>query len=577
MLAAVIAATVAIPASALVLIDFEQPYFVHEDWQIWDFCLIRHDDIYHIYYGAVPQSEPNTLASDHIWHATSTDLIHWTPPEQVLEVSGQAWETAALWAPDVIFHPGTNLWWMFYTSVDTRQNQRICAAWSTDLVDWTRSVDNPVFVPEPPDFLYYPEVGWNECRDPFLYLDEGDTWAMLTTARTPDQAALARVFSLDMELWWQAEHFLLSGSDQPENALESPQYIRRDGIHHLFFHEYASGGISHIAATEEGGWSFEDREIFDQGLAPEVDSFDDDHWLFSRVAPFEEVDLPSLRFVVRVDTLDFREGIETPLVDRFLPLGRWFDVFVGNSVIGNPVFGDNPARRGEDPVGHVGQCWFGSREYFQGPGSGRGQPGQLVGDSATGTLVGYPFTVTGNSMSLLVGGDENIDELFVALVDTEADSVIYRETGAGIETMDLRRWNLVPYIGREVHILIQDLSAAGHINVDHIQESLDFVGVEDLPASAGALVDRGAFPNPFNPHTVIRFEARTDLPCRVAVYDVRGRRVWDTGQFAPVRGLNEVTWTGRTSAGDRVAGGVYVYRVTAADGAAVSGKVTLAP
>ncbi len=570
---------VAGPAAALLTIDFEQAYYVHEDHQVWDFCLVRTGGLYMLFYGAVPVAEPSILASDHLWRSTSPDLVHWSPPAVILSVD-DGWESEAVWAPDVVFDENSGYWWLAYTGVDGLRNQRIGVARSTGLLNWMRSPYNPVQEPEPPDFLYDPEVGWSECRDPFMYRS-GEIWSMLTTVRTPvppgDRTALAVCTSANLLDWSDPQVFLLNDGTTPSAALESSQYHVRGDTHHLFFHEYATGGITHLGASDPSGWSFEDRTLIDQGLAPEVDRFDGDHWLLSRVAPYQEPGQDPLAFVVRVDTLNFGSAGQAPEVVRALPLGRWFSSFVGNSVLGNPVFGDNPARRGEPPVGLVGNGYFGSAEYFQGPLSGRGTAGQQLGDQATGTLVSYPFTVAGNSMSLLVGGTDNIEQCHVELVDLAADTVIYRETGSDNPTMELRRWNLLPHRGREVYLRIRDQDFAGHINLDHIVESMTPVAVDDATPTAAPLVDRGAFPNPFNPRTTIRFEARIDLPCRVEVYDLRGRRIWSTGLFAPRTGVNEVAWTGRGQDGRCAPAGVYVYRIVTVGGDQVSGKVTLAP
>jgi hypothetical protein len=303
------------------------------------------------------------------------------------------------------------------------------------------------------------------------------------------------------------------------------------------------------------------------------------HYVFTRIAPYQEPDRPVLSYVARLDTLIFGDGEQAPLVYKPQPLWRDFADFAGNACLGNPCFGDNPARRGEDPVNLEGNWFFGSREYYQGPLSGRGDAGILIGDSAQGWLVTAPFVIEGASISLLVGGTDNPEHCFVALVDAATDSVLRRATGTGIETMTRRFWDLVDLQGTEVYLRIEDSDPSGHINVDHIVESMDVVTT--VPGGAvpdgRLLVDLGPRPNPFNPATELRFELGAAASCRVRIHDLRGRLVWDSGSFEARQGGNAVTWRGVDPGGVRVPAGVYVYRIAAAGRIAASGKLTLVP
>jgi hypothetical protein len=580
--AAVLAAGVVTPASALMQIDFEQPFYVHEGWQVWDFCLVENNGLYVLFYGAVPMSDTNPSASDDIWRTTSSDLVHWSPPISVLSVVDATWESRALWAPDVVHDEATGLWWMAYTGVDELRNQRLGMAYSGNLTSWSRSPLSPIQEPSPPTFFYYPAGGWSECRDPYLFWQDG-AWRLLSTVRVPGDhpeghGALAIATAQTMHAWSEPTVFLESGSATPEASLESSQYHVREGEHHLFLHEYATAGITHLATDDPAAWDFATRTSIDGGIAPEVDSFDDgSSWLLSRVAPYQEPDLDAFSFVVRVDTLAFPDDGEAPVVVRSPPLAREFAEFSGNSVVGNPCFGDNPARRGEPPVGHVGNCYFGSAEYFQGPLSGAGSPGLQVGNVATGELTSYPFVIAGSSISLLVGGSDHPDDCYVALVDAATDTVILKEHGGGHETMTERWWDVSGLYGREVYVRIVDSSQQGHINVDHIRETMIALEAPGTDPAASVLVDHGPHPNPCNPTTTFRFAAPGTATCRAAVYDLRGRLVWRSEPVTIDGGVGAVTWRGEDRRGTRAAAGVYVYRLTSDQGHAASGKVTLAP
>lgn len=67
----------------------------------------------------------------------------------------------------------------------------------------------------------------------------------------------------------------------------------------------------------------------------------------------------------------------------------------------------------------------------------------------------------------------------------------------------------------------------------------------------------GAYPNPFNPHTTIRFHLPESQPARLRIFDVTGREVWSRELAAGAPGWREVRWDGRNREGNSVASGVY--------------------
>jgi hypothetical protein len=84
--------------------------------------------------------------------------------------------------------------------------------------------------------------------------------------------------------------------------------------------------------------------------------------------------------------------------------------------------------------------------------------------------------------------------------------------------------------------------------------------IGDAPRAPSLAVS--AWPNPFNPVTTIRVDGLPAAPTRVMVYDVAGRRVrtlWDAPLGTPSRTF---PWDGRNDAGEPVATGVYLLRVS---------------
>jgi hypothetical protein len=71
------------------------------------------------------------------------------------------------------------------------------------------------------------------------------------------------------------------------------------------------------------------------------------------------------------------------------------------------------------------------------------------------------------------------------------------------------------------------------------------------------------YPNPFNPQTTIAFDLPETQGVRLAVFDVRGRRVRVLVDQPLEAGSHTVVWDGTDGQGRRVASGVYLYRIEA--------------
>lgn len=97
-------------------------------------------------------------------------------------------------------------------------------------------------------------------------------------------------------------------------------------------------------------------------------------------------------------------------------------------------------------------------------------------------------------------------------------------------------------------------------------------GGAPVAAPAAVPVALTAFPNPFNPATVVRFTAPLGAEGSVRVYNLRGElvRTLHEGEFT----TQEFTWDGTARGGAAVASGVYLIRAAAA-GASYMTKVAL--
>lgn len=568
------------PAAALVRFDFEQKYFRHPGRQVWDFSITRPDSLYHIFYHSILETTPSATQADTIWHAVSPDLRHWQLRGPVLVTAGAAaWEQGALWAPSVARDEDNQRWVMLYTGCDASMNQRIGLAVSPDLESWTRVGSGPVITPDSTRYLWSELTSWSDFRDPFLYRQDG-LWHVLVSARTrvagQPAGILYHATSANLEKWTDVGPLFVNDSSTPNLVLESSQYRVIGDWHHLLFGEFNATGVTIVSATDPAAWTMAGKRLLDSGFAPELNTFDPGVHVYSRLAPYQLPPGGGLGYVVRLDTLRTAADGANPAVSIPHPLDADWPVHTGAISLGNPTFGDNSLYRGEPSSGLVGNGFFGSREYYPGPLSGRGAPGAALGDAITGRLESRPFTVTGRRMSLLVGGGNFPSTCYVALVDAADGTILHRETGHGAVTMTPREWDLTGDLGRACRIVIVDQESApgGYINVDEIIEHADAVAAVAVPAASG-LTALSIAPNPANPSARIRFRLEQPGPVTVAVYDLRGRRIWQSGPLTLPAGPADVRWSGLDETGHAVASGAYLVRVADHEGRALSGRLTL--
>lgn len=156
-------------------------------------------------------------------------------------------------------------------------------------------------------------------------------------------------------------------------------------------------------------------------------------------------------------TLDFENG----------SLQGWQQT--GTAFANQPTLGDNPTARNRGQASqHQGQYWIGGYENYQGlPGQ---IPGAIQGDSPQGTLTSRQFSISGGTLSFLVGGGSSNQTRVELLVNGQPR---LRASGENTETMRRVTWDLTPYAGAVGVIRIVDEASGGwgHINVDDFRFS----------------------------------------------------------------------------------------------------------
>jgi len=71
------------------------------------------------------------------------------------------------------------------------------------------------------------------------------------------------------------------------------------------------------------------------------------------------------------------------------------------------------------------------------------------------------------------------------------------------------------------------------------------------------------YPNPFNPITTIEYALPRDVDVRLVVYDITGRQVKTLVNKRQSAGRYQIRWNGMNAFDEKVAGGIYLYKITA--------------
>ena len=218
-------------------------------------------------------------------------------------------------------------------------------------------------------------------------------------------------------------------------------------------------------------------------------------------------------------------------------------------------------------------------------------------DTTTATIADFfaanAFFVGGNKNTRLGSGKpttcvqiESVGDSF-QISDVDLSSITMNYAGQSISAIDSK----TSVDGDKNHNGIQDIEACfskddlrilfaslggGAHDVDvTIEGNLTtggrFVATTSMHivGSKGGAVTASARPNPLNPTTTLDFRTSQDGPVKVSVYDIQGRLVKTLQDGNLPAGYNSVRWDGTTATGNRVASGVYYFKVSAVEGQTV--------
>ncbi len=225
----------------------------------------------------------------------------------------------------------------------------------------------------------------------------------------------------------------------------------------------------------------------------------------------------------------------------------------------------------------VAGCHYYRVSYIDGAGYMSGYSNESGECTAGPDLVAPVVTVTyPNGGEAFEPGDP-IEIQWVATDNNNVDSVsiFYSENAGGAFTLiassepnDSSYAWIAPDISSDsclVRVVAYDPSLLTGEDVSDAIFTIKIVSTDgELPAVTWALSQN--FPNPFNPTTTIHYDVKAGGgQVSLRVFDVSGRVVRTLVDGSQTEGSKSVTWNGTNDRGQRVASGIYFYRMIAPD------------
>lgn len=235
--------------------------YIPKDRYLWDFWLIQHGGVYHLFHLQAPRDIPDPelrhgLAM--VGHAVSRDLRSWREVGVALQPGRPGeWDDRAIWTGSVVEKEG--LFYMYYTGTNRSEGgriQRVGLATSRDLVHWTKHQDNPVLEADPtwyeldPQESPFGELAW---RDPYVVELGGEFYAFITARlkRGPRawRGCIGTARSVDL-LHWEVGPPL----ETPAwfSQMEIPQLVELGGRYCLLFSaeaQWIEGDVPRVTGT----------------------------------------------------------------------------------------------------------------------------------------------------------------------------------------------------------------------------------------------------------------------------------------------------------------------------------------
>ena len=523
-----------------------------------DFAMVKKDGVYHLFYIRQNDLMPPWATENDLGHAVSTDLYHWTQLPPVLGLVPGDWDNLFVWAPHVVSWGG--LWWMFYAGVTDipgqyRNTQRIGAAVSSDLMNWTRMPGVPVWsVVSAPWALSSPLSTNVACRDPFVMPDPRAPghWLMYYTA-TPAIDTTSTVIGIasssgDPGTWTDLKPLWITHRSYSFNTLtESPHLFVHNGRWFMFITTGAIQPLAFYVSSDPTGdpaaWTY-------RGRLSTMLGYDTSDWYASEEMRDGDLDLLAVVASDRIvfHTIVWGNGDNFSLVEpsyfHMVSMGWTRPTVNENQYVGLRLqaangFADHP------PL----VAWVKDANGFQAPApmASLGIPGNpnLAADTA---LVRW-FTRRWPSS---LPADQPM-RVRVAMADGTASTdwlTVYPNA-----------------IGQTAHAGTRGTAPDAPPDPDQPVASPNPPGVPEdslahVSSARGPAPLRVVVGSPLGGAPAVVLELEAPAAARVDVFDVQGRRLVTLADRNFPAGTHVLAWDGRDAGGTSAPRGLYFVRLT---------------
>jgi hypothetical protein len=254
--------------------EFKMFFAAEEPWCVNDHTFVQGPDkTWHLF--GITHPKPLVWDKDpgrQLAHATTKTLAP-TPWEARPFAVKRDWEKYGeylLWAPHVIRHGGSYYMFVCVGDPGNHSRYRIHLLTSPDLMEWTRSPDNPMV------------VDGFDARDPFV-MRLGDEWLLYYTANSTPECGnhiVACVTSKDLVHWSNRQVvFLHPRAGSFGGPTESPFIVKRGNSYYLFVcdNEWTDVYVSHDPLH----WEFGQKNTRLRSHASEIVRDAEGQWFIS--------------------------------------------------------------------------------------------------------------------------------------------------------------------------------------------------------------------------------------------------------------------------------------------------------
>ncbi|MCP4567722.1 MAG: T9SS type A sorting domain-containing protein [FCB group bacterium] len=165
-------------------------------------------------------------------------------------------------------------------------------------------------------------------------------------------------------------------------------------------------------------------------------------------------------------------------------------------------------------------------------------------------------------------GDDGEITMVVTTVDGEVHRINLDDADAveRLEALGVKAHVMNSGDGAKCEVFVCSQDGEGSMNLKKKMEAMHEAHKDDVPAQLpdGYALTQN-YPNPFNPTTSIKYNIAETQAVTLEIFNVNGQKVKTLVDEVVTAGEHTVNWNSTDENGQKVASGIYMYRLTAGD------------